>query len=318
MVKNVPGNWERSNFWQLWRPVVKWRKSPKRTTLRAACLAICLTMCVVWSVLRPRDIDAYGQQPVTPTTIRNPLAGNLGAIQHGADAYRVRCGECHGSDASGTARGSDVAKLWSHGASDESTFVSTRKGITNTLLPHSFGPDDEVWAIVAYLRSLDRDENRGASSAGDSSRGAQIFAENCSSCHQVGQAGGHLGPDLSRIGGSRSVLLLEHKIRHASAYIYNLYRGGYVFDGYSPVSLVTSTGERIRGVKKNEDAFSIQIMDAQERLQGYKKDALRKWSNDTTSLMPDFGVDKVSESAMRDLLAYLVRLDGTSTTNRGE
>jgi hypothetical protein len=123
---------------------------------------------------------------------------------------------------------------------------------------------------------------------------------------------------LSRIGRSRSVPLLEHKIRHASAYIYNFYRGGYVFDGYSPVSLVTSTGERIRGVKKNEDAFSIQIMDAQQRLQGYKKDALQKWSNDTTSLMPDFGVDRVSESAMRDLLAYLVRLDGTSTTNRGE
>ena len=30
-------------------------------------------------------------------------------------------------------------------------------------------------------------------------------------------------------------------------------------------------GQRVRGVKKNEDEFSIQIMDLRQRLQGYPK-----------------------------------------------
>jgi len=102
--------------------------------------------------------------------------------------------------------------------------------------------------------------------------------------------------------------LLAHKIRHASAYILSVYAGGYVIDGYQPVTLVTRTGQRIRGVKKNEDAFSIQIMDTQERLQGYLKSDLREWINDETSVMPDFGVDRISERDLDDLLAYLTML----------
>ena len=32
------------------------------------------------------------------------------------------------------------------------------------------------------------------------------------------------------------------------------------------------TGAPIQGVKKNEDLFSVQIMDTRERIQGYEKD----------------------------------------------
>ena len=37
--------------------------------------------------------------------------------------------------------------------------------------------------------------------------------------------------------------------------------------GYESVTLVTKDGQKIRGVKKNEDVFSIQIMDTRERIQ---------------------------------------------------
>ena len=43
--------------------------------------------------------------------------------------------------------------------------------------------------------------------------------------------------------------------------------------GYEPVTLTTPEGQQVRGVKKNEDLFSVQIMDTRERIQGYKKDA---------------------------------------------
>lgn len=90
----------------------------------------------------------------------------------------------------------------------------------------------------------------------------------------------------------------------------SIYEGGYVLDGYQPVVLVTRDGQRIRGVKKNEDAFSVQVMDANERVQGYRKTDLREFANDTRSLMPDFGRDRLSERDLDDLLAYLASLRG--------
>jgi hypothetical protein len=120
--------------------------------------------------------------------------------------------------------------------------------------------------------------------------------------------GGRLGPDLSRVGSSRSRPALAHKIRHASSYIMSVYAGGYVMEDYRPVTLITRDGQRIRGVKKNEDAFSIQIMDTRERLQGYLKSGLRELVNDDASVMPDFGPDRLSDRDLDDLLAYLATL----------
>jgi cytochrome c oxidase cbb3-type subunit III len=168
---------------------------------------------------------------------------------------------------------------------------------------HSFGPDSEVSAILAYLRTLNT--TPAAKPVGDAQNGERIFGANCSTCHQVNGRGGRLGPDLSRVGSTRLRPALAHKIRHASSYIMSVYAGGYVMDGYQPVTLITRDGRRIRGVKKNEDAFSIQIMDTQERLQGYLKSGLRELVNDDASVMPDFGADRINDRDLDDLLAYL-------------
>jgi len=82
--------------------------------------------------------------------------------------------------------------------------------------------------------------------------------------------------------------------------------------GYQPVTLVKTDGTRIRGEKKNEDAYSIQIMDTREQLQGYRKSELREVIAETRSLMPDFTAERVSEGDFRDVLGYLGRMRGTA------
>jgi putative heme-binding domain-containing protein len=124
----------------------------------------------------------------------------------------------------------------------------------------------------------------------------------------VSGRGGRLGPDLSQVGSNRSSQALAHKIRHASAYIMNSYTLNYIVDGYLPVTIVTRDGQRIRGVKKNEDAFSVQIMDSRERLQGYLKADLKELIDEETSLMPDFGSDRLPDADLADLVAYLQTL----------
>ena len=61
-------------------------------------------------------------------------------------------------------------------------------------------------------------------------------------------------------------------------------------------------------MRKGEDAFSIQIMDTHERLQGYVKADLREVSRDAQSLMPSFGVDRLADRDLDDLLDFMVTL----------
>jgi putative heme-binding domain-containing protein len=253
----------------------------------------------ILALLIAGSLFAQSSQPV-----KNPRDGNPEAIRAGSGAYRSRCAACHGSDARGTAAGSDLTELWSGGGTDQAIFQSIRRGIPNTVKVHSFGPDDDVWSMMAYLRTLDT----GRAQAGNAGNGEQLFSANCVQCHQVKGRGGRVGPELSRVGAGRSRTVLAHKIRHASAYIMNVYTLNYVAEGYQPVTLVTRDGQRIRGLKKNEDAFSIQIMDTHERIQGYVKSDLKELIDEETSIMPDFAADRLPDKDLADLVAYLQTL----------
>jgi cytochrome c oxidase cbb3-type subunit 3 len=241
--------------------------------------------------------------------VKNPKEGNADSIRSGMATYRTRCAGCHGAETKGATGGSDLSELWSAGSTDQTIFQSIRRGFPNTIKPHSFGPDEDAWSVMAYLKTLDT--GRAATLTGNTTNGERLFNTNCIQCHQVNGRGGRLGPDLSRVGTSRSRATLAHKIRHASSYIMNAYTLNFVVDGYQPVTLVTRDGQRIRGVKKNEDAFSIQIMDTRERIQGYLKADLKEFIDEETSLMPDFGSDRLPNGDLDDLVAYLQTLRGT-------
>jgi putative heme-binding domain-containing protein len=77
--------------------------------------------------------------------------------------------------------------------------------------------------------------------------------------------------------------------------------------GFEPVTIVTRDGQQVRGARKGEDAFSIQIMDTHERLQGYLKANVREVIRERRSLMPDFGPEKLSDQQLNDLVAYLAK-----------
>ena len=80
--------------------------------------------------------------------------------------------------------------------------------------------------------------------------------------------------------------------------------------GFEPVTLTPQSGQPIQGVKKNEDLFSVQIMDTRERIQGYEKDKMKSVKNETKSAMPVFGPERLSDSDLDDLLRYLQTLRG--------
>ena len=177
---------------------------------------------------------------------------------------------------------------------DERLFQTIRKGVPGTEMQRSTIPDDDVLMIIAYLRNMNAAAPADAP-IGNAANGSQIFAAQCASCHRVGNSGGRLGPDLSRVGAARSREALIREIRTPSE---------WMPPAFESVTLVTRDGQKIRGIKKNEDVFSIQIMDGRERIQGYLKSDLQQVTLEKTSLMPEYGPERLSQSDLNDLIGY--------------
>jgi cytochrome c oxidase cbb3-type subunit 3 len=234
--------------------------------------------------------------------LKNPVEGQRKAIEQGDFLYKRRCSNCHGLDARGYRAPDLTAGQFANGTSDAQLYRVITRGIPATeMLPTNMN-EDEVWAVISYLRTVvtpnSKDVPKGNAQAGEA-----IFSSKggCGSCHMVNGKGGRLGPDLSRIGLSRSRTALVREIRTPSEYIP---------PGYEAVTVVTREGRQIKGIRKNEDSFSIQIMDTNEQLSTFLKKDLREVIDEKKSLMPDYGPDKLAEAELDDLMAYLRTLHG--------
>ena len=232
---------------------------------------------------------------------QNRFAGDAGAIAQGRYLFRARCSLCHGMDARG-GRGPDLTTgSFVHGDTDAALFATIQRGVPGTEMAgqRADRPPDETWMVVAYLRSL----GAGASEAarGDPAAGERIFWDQtkCSTCHMVNGKGGRLGPDLSRIGAARSRKFFEEKIRDPNK---DLPPERWL------VTVVTRDGQRMTGVRRNEDTFSVQLMDTQERLHSFFKKDVREVTSESRSVMPAFTEAQLDSKQLDDLVAYLVSL----------
>src|SRR5262245_28658355 len=221
-----------------------WRGCIPRVMMRWSwTLVVATTVAIAHAA--PQDRPARGEQRPT----KNPLEGNAQAISNGGAMFRTRCAGCHGPDARGYV-GPDLTGVWLAGNTDDRLFDIVRRGIPGTEMTPA-DPlrvhDRDIGQVLAYLRT--RSTVTAAPPTGDATNGERLFRTNCTRCHMVNGRGGQLGPDLSRIGSGRPRAGLLSKLRGSSEMIR---------PGYEPVTLVTGEGERLRGVRKNEDEFSIQ------------------------------------------------------------
>jgi cytochrome c oxidase cbb3-type subunit III len=181
-------------------------------------------------------------------------------------------------------------------------------------MPANGFENSEIWAIIAYLRSLAPPKRVVVS--GDPLSGKKIFfgSAACSNCHMVKGSGGLLGPDLSRVAASRSVSYLIDSIRSPDKELStgmldpnNHYGLPLVYDA---VTVVTASGKRITGVARNEDTFSVQLLTTDQNLQFFLKKDVKEVIHERKSLMPRYSEDALSASQLQDLIAYLETLRG--------
>src|SRR5262245_15915237 len=231
---------------------------------------------------------------------KNPFQPTPATLQEGMAAFRANCAYCHGMDGRG-ARGPDLTGIYAAGRTEETLYPLVRAGVPGTEMPPAgvFLQEPDTWKVLMYVRTLGVPPSPPPQ--GNAENGERIFRTRCASCHQVNGRGGVLGPDLSRIGGARTSAALTRQIR------------GAVEDfraGYEPVTVTTSEGRTVRGTRKNEDMFSVQVMDSTERLQGYVKSQTKAVTEEKRWLMPAYSVEQLNEKDLADLLSYLWTLRG--------
>jgi len=94
----------------------------------------------------------------------NPFTGQAEAIQEGKALYdRYGCATCHGRDGGGGGGGGQGPAVlddeWVFGSDDETLFKLIRGELPGQTMPAAPGkdlPEEEVWKMLAYVRSLYR------------------------------------------------------------------------------------------------------------------------------------------------------------------
>jgi putative heme-binding domain-containing protein len=233
----------------------------------------------------------------------NPVAHDPNAAETGRWTFRILCAPCHGIRGDG-GRGPDLTLgTYSAGERDADLFRVISRGVPGTEMAAYAGrvPDDELWRMVSYIRSIahaDKPVIRGDVAAGEKlfwNKGA------CGQCHRVGTKGTSIGPDLTRVGRQRSAAYLTASLLKPDA---------DVTPGFATVSVVTRGGKKIAGVERNFDNFSAQFVDLAGKYYSFEREDVISMTREPRSLMPSTYGRLFNENEVNDLLAYLSSLRG--------
>jgi len=232
-------------------------------------------------------------------------------LLQGKKLFEGMCARCHGMEGTGD-EGPSLARPTLTRAGDDSALRAViRDGIPDGGMPRVRRlTDNELDQLVAYVRSLGRTAT--APATGNAERGRAIYARlGCASCHIVGGQGGSFGPDLTEIGASRGSAYLRQSFLGPAE---TLPRGSPVpgrgFVEFLPVRVVTADGREVRGVRINEDPFTIQLRDMSNRFHSFRKSETKEIDKEFgKSMMPSFR-GKLTDAEVDDLVAHLSNLRG--------
>ncbi len=237
---------------------------------------------------------------------RNPLASRPDAVDAGHRLYDQTCQSCHGPAGQGDRGPALDSGTFARGGEDADLFRAIRAGVAGSQMPPFAGlTDEQTWQLITYIRSLERgpqEREAFGRAAGDAAAGEMLFfgTARCASCHQVNGRGGIVGPDLSAAGRT-PIAALRGKILDPGKPL-TAGRGSV-----QPQTIVVTTkdGHAIRGVRRNEDTFSVQLVDETGALHFVDKTTVGSYRVENRSLMPGDYATRLSPVELNHVLAYL-------------
>ncbi len=229
----------------------------------------------------------------------NPFDRNPAAVTAGDKLFHERCAVCHGQGGQGAMASNLVQTRTVRGGTPASVFQIIRRGIPGTDMPPQ--PDleaDRIWEMVAYLRAQAL-PGRQPPLEGDVQAGRAVFEDaGCIGCHIVNGSGGFLGPPLDAISRQKTSAAIRQDVVEPNLEL---------ADGFETVTAVTEDGQRVEGVLKYEDTFTVLVLTTEGNVRSLQRPRLQDLEMPKRSHMPsDFG-EKLSATELTNLLAYLDR-----------
>ena len=228
------------------------------------------------------------------------LWGAEADVALGKRLYESQCSLCHGEDGRG-GRGPSLAQPRLKHASDEAALRKViASGIAGTEMPGAWQLSPrEVESVAAYVLKLGKvaEENL----PGDAARGRMVYQkQGCAGCHIVMGVGSGFGPELTDIGARRSASYLREAV---------LKPGASGPEGFLWMEATTKSGHGARGVRVNEDTFTLQLKDMTGKFYTFRKADLQELMRMVDeSPMPAY--DKLGAGELDDLVNYLASLRG--------
>ncbi len=222
-------------------------------------------------------------------------------IEFGARLFGANCVACHGENGDLQPEINLLSGYFPNSPSDRDLGNNIRDGLPGTAMVPTDYTDSEITALVAYVRNIGS-VDLGSITLGDSVRGQTLYEGkgDCGGCHRIFGRGPRFAPELSNIGAIRTAAQLERSLLGTEGSMVPINR---------PVRAVTRDGTVINGRRLNEDTFTVQLVDDQERLVSLEKAELREYTILTTSPMPAYE-QTLTDDERADLLAYLLTLKG--------
>lgn len=294
---------------------------------RRRAVALVLVTLIAWLLLTDRHVQLAASR--SSGAQREDKLDNPQFIPEGARLFAPSCGNayCHGT--SGV--GGGAPRLRGKGLEAAYVFKTISNGIPGTAMLSfkSEFSEQQIWKLVAFITSdaktisaakpeapiADKPASQPAvplkpaaptatsSFAGSVQAGKALFfdsaqTKSCGTCHSFDGAGTPIGPDLSK-AGSRSPrelflsVILPNETKDPK---------------YATVTIVLRNGDRIRGVKKEEDFESIRVYDTTELpavLRTVQKTGVAKVETATESIMPKDYASTYTLKQLLDLVTFL-------------
>jgi putative heme-binding domain-containing protein len=149
---------------------------------------------------------------------------------------------------------------------------------------------DKAVVLAKYLKLATPEKLKKANRG----KGRAVFAKNCATCHLLFGEGNRIGPDLTGSQRAKPEYIL-HKVLDPNA---------VVARDYQVTRIVLLNGRILTGIVKEETNKVLVLQTPTEQVRILKRD-IEEREKQNSSMMPEGLLAKLSDSEVRDLLAYL-------------
>ena len=233
-----------------------------------------------------------------------PSQAKVEQTNQGAQRFVEYCAGCHGADARGGDKAPSLISPSRVATSEQDVMRVVRDGTAQGMPPFAQIGDANIAAVVHYLRTLqgqsaDANINSEPAVPGDPNLGRELFfgKAKCSTGHMMQGRGGFMAAGLTSYGRNR----VPESIAHAIADPDNpLARSSRV------VNLTTRGGQRIAGVLRNEDEFTVDVQTEDGRFYMLSRSDLSEIQYTEHSLMPRDYATRLTSKELNDIVSFLV------------